>query len=122
MLGDDADAVVDAGATLSVFLRARLMRRPKDWICAIRGDRIATSMDSGSRVRSGFAKSIGREWNECFARVVHTHPDLTWRHRFVIVEELAPMGRLIYWNASVVMQWSCSWLPTHSRVRHLPIK
>jgi len=105
-ISDSPDAVIDAGASVfDVFTFAQGLdkKHPSDWICAVSSERTAPSVRAGAQsgARAGFTKAIGREWDDCTARVVHTHPDfeLETSASLVLEELAAPDGSVeIFWN------------------------
>ncbi len=76
---DKADAIVDVSSdVLSSFVEARALveEHPTDWLTlTMKGEMTAEqAVSAGSR--SGFTKSLGREWPGCYARVVDLSPML----------------------------------------------
>ena len=79
---EKADAVVDvASEVIDAFSQARLLAAdpPTDWVTVtMMGEMDGMTSDQAffDGSRSGFTKSLGREWEPCHARVIDVAPEL----------------------------------------------
>jgi phosphopantetheine--protein transferase-like protein len=105
-IGGAPDAVIDASADVFesfAFAQSVDGARPSDWVCAVhtglRPVDLAVGRDAGAT--AGFAKALGREWENCTARVVNVSPSMgVDTAAALIVEELGcGDGSVeIHWN------------------------
>jgi NAD(P)-dependent dehydrogenase (short-subunit alcohol dehydrogenase family)/phosphopantetheinyl transferase (holo-ACP synthase) len=108
VLEGDPDAVIDLSETVyRSFALAQSLEgaRPRDWVCATQlglapSDAAAAAAAGG---RAGFAKAIGREWDQTVARVVDVGSTPSDENAAaVICQELAaPDGTIeIFWDGA----------------------
>ncbi len=94
-LDGEPDAVVDASDdVLDSFAFAQTLdqRRPKDWVAALHTGATPADLRAGrdAGACAGFAKAIGREWEETRSRTVNVEPTLDLdTAASLVIEELA---------------------------------